>query len=154
MSRPHPPTPSAICTAPTTRNVGVVKELRSPFGITRACGRAILLVSEGGTHKTRRKRGACDRGRNQFTSVSAQVIASCDARCASRCLYRCAQAVARGAAQVVDPGVKAVDRSAAPCASQILDRGARAVARGAARCASQVLDRDAQAVASLCVAGT
>jgi hypothetical protein len=30
ISRPHPPTPSALCTAPTAREAGVVKPLHSP----------------------------------------------------------------------------------------------------------------------------
>ena len=36
ISRPHPPTPSALCTAPTARLDGVEKTLHSPVRDTRA----------------------------------------------------------------------------------------------------------------------
>jgi hypothetical protein len=36
ISRPHPPTPSVLCTAPAAREVGLAKPLHSPARNTRA----------------------------------------------------------------------------------------------------------------------
>ena len=45
ISRPHPPTPSVLCTAPKAREVRVVKSLHSPVRDTRARATGISCFS-------------------------------------------------------------------------------------------------------------